>query len=134
MQEAQELVEQNMHGAQDKKRKAASAESLGTLTDTAMCDPDHLQGRTCCPLTVLTAVSSCRLPQDLRHEQTPSPDVRDILSKTEGPATAAHPEWAILIPWVITRLTRALLGLTHSSANPSVQSCSYPLPLTGEDP
>lgn len=49
----------------------------------AMCDPDHLQGRTCCPLTVLTAVSSCRLPQDLCHEQTPSPDVRDTLSETE---------------------------------------------------
>ena len=41
MQEPQELVEQNVHGAQGKKRKAASAESLGTLTDTAMCDPDH---------------------------------------------------------------------------------------------
>ena len=45
MQEPQELVEQNVHGAQGKKRKAASAESLGTLTDTAMCDPDHPSGK-----------------------------------------------------------------------------------------
>ena len=51
-----------------------------------------------------------------------------------GKRKTATDAFFALLPWITTRLMGALLGLTHSSTDPSVQSCLHIPPLTGEVP
>lgn len=97
--------------------------------------PRPSSGKDLLPLTVLTAVSSCRLPQDLRSRADPLTWCQGYTEQDRRPSHRSPPWMGNTHPLGYHQVDQGFVG-ADSQARQSVRSILLLMffPLTGEDP